>query len=227
MSSDEFDLALRQTLEDYRLSRGEKRALAQLIQDQAADETRLALLRSQAFAIVRNELAGPQSKAVFAWLEDVIKLLQPAALAETPPPEVFFSPEDNCAHRIVQQFRRVERQADICVFTITDDDVSEAILDAHHRGVSLRILTDNDKAFDRGSDIARFQQAGIPLRIDRSSYHMHHKFAIFDDAVLLTGSYNWTRGAARFNEENFLITHDVRLCHAYRQRFERLWATFG
>jgi phosphatidylserine/phosphatidylglycerophosphate/cardiolipin synthase-like enzyme len=52
---------------------------------------------------------------------------------------------------------------------------------------------------------------------------MHHKFAIFDDSALLTGSYNWTRGAARFNNENFIVTTDRRLIHPFSQTFERLW----
>ena len=37
------------------------------------------------------------------------------------------------------------------------------ILAAHKRGVKVRIITDNDKAFDLGSDVPRFVQAGIPL----------------------------------------------------------------
>ncbi len=224
---DEFDLALRQTLADYRLSRSEKRVLGQKINEQGLDATRLAWLRSRVFAIARDELHDPASKMVVDWLEEVVRLLQPQAAPETPLPEVYFSPQDKCAQRIVQQFRRVQQSADICVFTITDDDVTEAILDAHRRGVRMRILTDDDKSADLGSDIHQLQQAGIPLRFDRSPYHMHHKFAIFDDEVLLSGSYNWTRGAARFNEENFLITYDVRLCRAFRQRFQELWDSFA
>ena len=40
---------------------------------------------------------------------------------------------------------------------------------------------------------------------------MHHKFAIFDQSILLTGSYNWTRSASEKNEENFIITSDPAL----------------
>jgi phosphatidylserine/phosphatidylglycerophosphate/cardiolipin synthase-like enzyme len=52
---------------------------------------------------------------------------------------------------------------------------------------------------------------------------MHHKFAIFDGALLLTGSYNWTRGAARDNEENFITTPDRRLIASFTAAFGRLW----
>lgn len=228
LSPEQLDAMLLQTLDDQRLSRKEKRALASALEPLAGDETKLAAARSQAFDLARQQFADPESKAVLSRLEDVVKLLQPKASTEqTPKPEAYFSPGDPCAQRIAQLFHRTQRQADVCVFTITDNDISEAILAAHRRGIRLRILTDDDKSGDLGSDIARFEQEGIAVRLDRSRYHMHHKFAVFDGSLLLTGSYNWTRGAAQFNEENFLLSYDPRLCQAYAQQFERLWQTFA
>ena len=52
---------------------------------------------------------------------------------------------------------------------------------------------------------------------------MHHKFAIFDNKTLLTGSYNWTRSAARNNEENFIVTADRLLVQRFDSEFEQLW----
>jgi phosphatidylserine/phosphatidylglycerophosphate/cardiolipin synthase-like enzyme len=56
---------------------------------------------------------------------------------------------------------------------------------------------------------------------------MHHKFALFDDDLLLTGSYNWTRGAADSNEENLILSNDRRLLASFRDEFERLWKKFA
>ncbi|MCA9056002.1 MAG: endonuclease, partial [Planctomycetaceae bacterium] len=44
---------------------------------------------------------------------------------------------------------------DVCVFTITDDRITRAILDAHRRRVRIRILSDDDKSGDLGSDVER------------------------------------------------------------------------
>jgi phosphatidylserine/phosphatidylglycerophosphate/cardiolipin synthase-like enzyme len=93
--------------------------------------------------------------------------------------------------------------------------------------VSLRIVTDNDKAEDPGSDIQRLQSAGIPIRVDHSSDHMHHKFAVFDAACLITGSYNWTRSASEVNEENVVLLYDRSLVRQFRERFEALWVKFS
>jgi hypothetical protein len=47
---------------------------------------------------------------------------------------------------------------------------------------------------------------------------MHHKFAILDDQLLLTGSFNWTYNS---NAENLLITDDTTTLEAFREEFER------
>jgi cardiolipin hydrolase len=55
---------------------------------------------------------------------------------------------------------------------------------------------------------------------------MHHKFAIFDRTYLVTGSYNWTRSAASYNEENIVVSDDRRLVSAFSGTFEKLWEKF-
>lgn len=137
--------------------------------------------------------------------------------------EVCFSPGDECLLAIRRLFGQAERTVDVCVFTITDDRIATAILEAHRRGVRVRIITDNDKAYDQGSDVRRLESAGMEVREDRTECHMHHKFAIFDGRTVLTGSYNWTRGAARDNEENLVISNDFRMVGPFEREFNALW----
>jgi phosphatidylserine/phosphatidylglycerophosphate/cardiolipin synthase-like enzyme len=116
---------------------------------------------------------------------------------------------------------------DLCVFTITDNAVSREIYEAFRRGVKIRLITDNDKSYDRGSDVEDLDRSGIPIRIDQTDAHMHHKFAIFDGKTLLNGSYNWTRSAFTKNEENVLVTDDARFIKRFQGEFDRLWKRFG
>jgi phosphatidylserine/phosphatidylglycerophosphate/cardiolipin synthase-like enzyme len=95
------------------------------------------------------------------------------------------------------------------------------------QGIQIRIITDDEKVDDHGSDIKRLAAAGIEVRIDNSVNHMHHKFALFDNRRVLTGSYNWTRSAADDNQENILLTDDKRAVAAYRDEFEKLWAAMN
>lgn len=104
-------------------------------------------------------------------------------------------------------------------------EIGGAIQAPHQRGIALRIISDNDKVLDPGSDIEELRRLGIPVRLDRTADHMHHKFAIFDSALVLTGSFNWTRSAARYNHENMVVSNDHRLVQAFLREFEKLWAT--
>jgi len=223
----EIDRILRHTLADFRLSRSEKRVLGNILKQLDADRHELDVLRHRAFEIAREELIDPQSQAVVEWLEEVVKVLLPKGPKPQTAARAHFAPGDDCPRTIANLFGRARRTIDVCVFTITDDRIADAILEAHRRGVAVRIIADNDKAFDAGSDVQRLERQGVPVRVDRTEYHMHHKFAIFDGKTTLTGSYNWTRSAARYNSENFIVTDDPRLTKAFSEAFERLWQDFA
>ena len=217
MTEAEIDAYLAATLADGRLSRGERQALIALADDA---EARDAICR-RAFALAKST---PLESSVIDWLEEIVRSTRaPDAEATNLRAEAYFSPGDACPRAIERFVRSAARTIDICVFTITDDRLSDAILDAHRRSITVRVITDDAKAEDLGSDIDRLDRAGIAIRVDRSPFHMHHKFALADTKTLLTGSYNWTRGAARDNEENLIITDEARLVKAFAEEFEGLW----
>jgi mitochondrial cardiolipin hydrolase len=224
MTPKELEAALAQTLADRTVSGAERRALGESLRNANLSEQQRALLRSQAFELARRELADPRAKEICNWLEEVNKLLlPPSEPVRAARNEAYFSPGNECAYRIIDLLTAAERTADICVFTIADDRLSSAILSAHKRRVKVRVLTDNDKAFDAGSDIEQFRRAGIPVRADCGPDHMHHKFAVFDNRILLTGSFNWTRSASEVNQENIIVSTDERLVAPFIKEFEALW----
>jgi cardiolipin hydrolase len=227
MQKEQIDDLLKRTLDDFRVSRGEKRILDGMVHDHGDSEQQLGFLRHRAFAVARESIVGPEGIAAMEWLEDVIKVFQPREDPAENSSHVYFSPGDDCPQIIVNQLERASRSIDICVFTITDNRIADAIRDAFVRGIVVRIISDNDKSLDRGSDIDRLKGLGISVRIDQTEHHMHHKYAVFDQQTTLTGSYNWTRSADKYNDENFLITSESTINRAYLGHFDRLWKSLG
>ncbi len=226
MKPNEVEQFLKQSMDDYRLSRGERRVLKETLETTKADEHQRAVLLAKVFDIARQGTVDPETAAVLDWVEDVVKVLARGpkeTSTQQPDSYVYFSPEDDCAAKIRRLLDNCRKSADVCVFTITDNVIAEGILGVHRRGIPLRIITDNEKAEDRGSDIFRLQEAGIPVRVDRTEHHMHHKYAVFDGTSTLTGSYNWTRSANQFNDENLVVTDDARLARVFSDHFEKLW----
>ena len=229
MTPQEIKLLLARTLDDRRLTRSERRGLSQVLDDDEPNEHSLAVYRHAAFELAKETLSQADSGLVLDWLEEAVRLFQPKSAASRGQltAESLFSPNDDCATRITHLLQHTSRSVDICVFTITDNRISCEILATHRRGIAVRIITDDDKSTDKGSDVERLSQAGISIRVDRTRYHMHHKFALFDQRLLLTGSYNWTRSAAQYNEENFIITSEQRFIRSFSNEFQKLWNEFS
>jgi cardiolipin hydrolase len=137
--------------------------------------------------------------------------------------QVYFSPGEDCVNHIIDLINEAYTQLDICVFTISDDRISRAIVEAMKNGVEIRIISDNFKVEDTGSDIEDLSRVGIPVKLDTTDNHMHHKFMIVDNKIVLTGSYNWTRSAALYNQENILSMDDEEVVSKFSNEFEKLW----
>lgn len=226
MKNQQLEQFLRDTLTDLQLSNGEKSQLREI--GQALDIEQARFIRNRAFDLVREQLnEAPETiKPTLKWLEHVVKTLDVTTTPDKINASASFSPGESCKNKILDMLHRARNRADICVFTIADDQITESILKTHQRGIKLRIISDNDKASDDGSDIDYLKRAGVPIIMDKSPYHMHHKFAIFDDEYLLNGSFNWTRSASQHNYENLLITDNPALINAYCIEFNKLWQRF-
>ena len=226
MDVEALDRLLREAVQDFRLDADEKVELREL--GQTLDAGRVRFLRNRAFDIVREELLSDpgDAPAGLRWLEQVIKTLDAASDTAPVVSSAYFSPGDSCLRRLGDLMRGCRNRLDICVFTIADDRLTDAILDCHARGVQVRIVSDNDKQHDSGSDIARLRDNNVPVRLDDTPAHMHHKFALFDGRVLANGSFNWTRSATRDNDENLVVSDDANLVRVFGLQFEKLWQQF-
>ena len=139
----------------------------------------------------------------------------------------YFFPSEESFRQVRTVITSAQRTLDICVYSITDNDLANAIIDAHRRGVRVRIISDDDQAKNKGSDTLRMRDMGIPLVFDNAPSFMHNKYAIADHAVIVTGSYNWTKGARQQNQENVVISNSPELVQSFSSNFDMLWRKFG
>ncbi|RIA32025.1 phospholipase D-like protein [Ectopseudomonas oleovorans] len=226
MDFNRLDQHLRDSLADLRLSNEERDELRELGNDLSPDQVRY--MRNRAFALVRELIQNPEdAMPALKWLEQVIKTLEVRCSPIRGHSSAHFSPGESCRQRIRDLCRQARESVDVCVYTISDNQLSYELIAVHRRGIAVRIISDSEKRFDAGSDIQHLVEQGVPLRIDNSPFHMHHKFALFDGRLLLNGSFNWTRSASTSNEENLLVTDDPHLVAEYRREFDKLWARYA
>jgi cardiolipin hydrolase len=209
------------TFEDKIFSRAEKQAMTQLLeQDYELNKEQRDYVRNRLFDIAKNYFSSQHQRDIIEWLEKATKLLQ-----RRHDSSVCFSPGEGCRDIIVGQLKKALTSVDICVFTISDNFITEEILNCLDRKLKIRIITDDEKVFDKGSDIRKLSKAGIEVLVDASPHHMHHKFAIFDHQRIITGSYNWTRSASAHNQENVFLTDDKKVVGSFQEEFRKLWDT--
>jgi mitochondrial cardiolipin hydrolase len=228
MRQQELEEWLIASLDDFKLSQSEALELREILPHLANDD--IAFARNKAFQLAREpiRIGGDNAVATLLWLEKLSKTIDNFRQSETSSiAEAHFSPGENCRRQLLDLLVSARESIDISVFTISDDRLSDAILVAHKRGVKVRLITDNDKARDQGSDVFYMMDLGLPVRMDASEYHMHHKFAVIDKKILVNGSFNWTRSATDYNQENILVTDEPKLVTAYLHEFEDLWKQFS
>lgn len=228
MDIQQFRTFLQQSFDDQQLSRNEANAFKQLLQDAQPSTEQLQLLRHEIFACAQQTIRHPQDRLALEWIASLTKiLLQQSPTQTTDADEALFFPDARSYARLLEVLQSARKTVDVCVYTITDDRLSHILEKAHQSGLSVRIISDNDKATDLGSDVIDLNQTGIPVAVDQSSDHMHHKFAILDQSLLLNGSFNWTRSASSNNHENLIITRNPSMIRAFQQEFDRLWALYA
>ncbi len=87
--------------------------------------------------------------------------------------------------------------------------------------MELAVEYDSQNFRSGGLDFRQFIRLGGILYGYRGVELMHHKFAVIDEAVVMTGSFNWTNNS---NAENVLVMRDAGLAGAYLEEFSRIKA---
>jgi len=177
-------------------------------------------LRNQLFDETRKLDAANNGPQAIFWLQNCFNLIDKYMFQIH---KVYFSPGTDIIESIADLLKKATKTLDLCIFTITDDRLATDILDCLERGIKVRIITDDEKMYDDGSAIKDLKNAGVPIKIDHSRYHMHHKFGIIDSHIIFTGSFNWTYTASKHNQENMLVTTNFDIVKQYNDQFELLW----
>lgn len=143
------------------------------------------------------------------------------ALTET---EVYFSLSDDPELIIIKNIDNAKEFINIAMYTFTDREIAQAVIRARDRGVDIKIYLDRSQVNAKYSKSRYFVNNAIEgIRISSNNYIMHNKFAVIDNKIVITGSYNWTASAGERNDENLLVIDDKNIIEKYQNLFNNLW----
>lgn len=144
----------------------------------------------------------------------------------------------NCvADTIIAYINRARYSIDIAMYNYVQTsgftNIATAINNAYTSGVKIRWIYDGT-ASNTGLSLLN---PGIPRLASptTSAYNiMHNKFVIIDanstdpnDAIVSTGSTNWTEQQLNNDPNNILFIQDSALAHTYTSEFNMMWGDTG
>lgn len=122
---------------------------------------------------------------------------------------------------LAQAIDSAKLSVDIAIYSLSLNSIRDALLNAHDRGVQVRIVMESDNA-DR-FDAQILKEAGIPMLGDRREGLMHDKFVVIDNSEVWTGSMNFT-DSGTYDDNNHLIRiRSVKMAENYTKEFEEMF----
>jgi len=135
-----------------------------------------------------------------------------------------FSPGGHCDQVLISWINRANSSIHILVYSFTLNDVRDALIAAHNRGVDVKAVMEKENVNGSGSEFYTLRTAGIPIKWDSNRALMHDKVAIVDGHIILTGSFNWTDAATNSNNENLVVIDNASWSAAYETTFRQVYA---
>lgn len=141
----------------------------------------------------------------------------------------YFSDVDAMSAVVTTEIDAASDRVRLAIYTFTDENIQNALIDASARGVSVMVAADAGQSTtisDQIGVLTNLREGGVEVRIG-DGYGggiLHHKFLVVDGSTVLTGSFNYTRAANETNDENLVVLSDANLAGAYEDAFADVWA---
>ena len=116
----------------------------------------------------------------------------------------YFSPGSETISPLLHEINSAQKTINFMVFSFTHDKIGKAMRYQHEKGINVGGVFDENQ-ITKYSEYHLMQEAGMDVKIDKTSGTMHHKVIIIDEETVITGSYNFSRNAEIRNSENLLI----------------------
>lgn len=136
-------------------------------------------------------------------------------------PRYAFSPLGGCEQNVIAAINASQQTIHICMYSLFSQKVGDALLAAKNRGVEVKVVM--DRLQSGSSPLTRFF---VENKFDfkwvggySGKGVMHHKFGVFDGALVITGSFNWTPSAQNNNLENDYYTDNAADAKAFAAEF--------
>jgi phosphatidylserine/phosphatidylglycerophosphate/cardiolipin synthase-like enzyme len=138
----------------------------------------------------------------------------------------FLGPSPTMEKAVMAFIGSAGKTLDVCVYDLDLPEFAQALLDAHKRGVKVRVIVSEEnaaKAYAVADQFKQMEQLGLLTLAHNRSGLMHNKFMIADGLYVWTGSYNLTRNCSRFNDNHAIVLESSELAENYEKEWQEIF----
>jgi phosphatidylserine/phosphatidylglycerophosphate/cardiolipin synthase-like enzyme len=122
---------------------------------------------------------------------------------------------------LVEAINSARLSVDVAAYSITLNSVRNALLNAHDRGVTVRIVMESTNMDT--SDVQRLLEAGVPIVGDNRQGLMHNKFMVIDRSEVWLGSMNFTDSGTYDDNNNMIRIRSTKIAENYSVEFKEMF----
>ncbi len=133
-------------------------------------------------------------------------------------------PGEGIRSAVLDAIAAARRTIDVEMFVLSDPLVLDSLAAAARRQLAVRVLLEASQPQNAQAAV-ELSRAGARVRFfrGRSGAKLHAKAGVFDAAIVLFGSCNWTRSGFSRNHELDLLIPDVGVAAVFLQQLESDW----
>ena len=122
---------------------------------------------------------------------------------------------------LVEAINAARLSIDVAAYSITLNSVRNALINAHKRGVTVRIVMESSNM--DSSDVQRLLEAGVPIIGDNRPGLMHDKFMVLDRSEVWLGSMNFTDSGTYDDNNNMIRIRSTKMAENYAKEFNEMF----
>ncbi|MBD2494803.1 DUF655 domain-containing protein [Nostoc sp. FACHB-280] len=145
---------------------------------------------------------------------------------------------------IGEKLNAATKSIDLALFVFSEQQLANVLKQRHQQNIDIKALIDGQFAYRYYSEA--LDMLGVALsnkckyEIDNKPWTnpinsvgvpvlakgdlLHHKFAVIDNQIVITGSHNWSDAANNGNDETLMVIENPKVAAHYVREFARLYA---
>jgi len=125
---------------------------------------------------------------------------------------------------LVERINAAKKSVSAALYGFSSIPVRDALVQAHLRGVHVRVAADAKSFLRHDSGYVELQRHHVPMQVGNQWHIQHNKFFVIDEEILFVGTGNISPTDLHRNNNNWVIINHTWIARDYLDEFEQMFS---